>query len=228
MVETHQYFLWFQNHITTKLEKCLLQWLWLFLLCIACKLHKDLFRDRKAISPSSIGLRCSAEMRSDIVMAHIFIANHSIFCSYKGWQVKQFLTKISWYSEWYPCIAPADYNDVIMGAMASQITSVSSVNSTVCSGIDQIKHQSTASLAFVWGIHRWPVNSPHKGPVTRKVFPFDDAIMIGFLCGSDERFLTVRFQIQYKGAILQVKGTAFQPSNFRNGISSSWPLFTKR
>ena len=29
---------------------------------------------------------------------------------------------------------------------------------------------------FVWGIHRWPVNSPHKGPVTRKMFPFDDAI----------------------------------------------------
>ena len=42
---------------------------------------------------------------------------------------------------------------------------------------DQRKHQSSWSLAFVWGIHRWPVNSPHKGPVTRKVFPFDDVIM---------------------------------------------------
>ena len=40
------------------------------------------------------------------------------------------------------------------------------------------KHQSSASLAFVWGIHRWPVNSPHKRPVTRKTFPFDDVIMI--------------------------------------------------
>ena len=30
---------------------------------------------------------------------------------------------------------------------------------------------------FVLGIHRWPVNSPHKGPVTRKMFPFDDMIM---------------------------------------------------
>ena len=39
------------------------------------------------------------------------------------------------------------------------------------------KHQSSASLAFVLGIHRWPVNSPHKGPVTRKMFPFDDVIM---------------------------------------------------
>ena len=34
------------------------------------------------------------------------------------------------------------------------------------------KHQSSASLAFVRGIHRWPVNSPHKGPVTRKMSPF--------------------------------------------------------
>ena len=42
---------------------------------------------------------------------------------------------------------------------------------------DQRKHQSSASLAFVRGIHRWPVNSPHKGPVTQKMFPFDDVIM---------------------------------------------------
>ena len=44
-------------------------------------------------------------------------------------------------------------------------------------GVDQRKHQSSASLAFVWGIHRGPVNSPHKGSVTRKMFPFDDVIM---------------------------------------------------
>ena len=48
---------------------------------------------------------------------------------------------------------------------------------TVYSGVDQSKHQSSASLAFVWRIHRGPVNSPHKWPVTRKVFPFDDVIM---------------------------------------------------
>ena len=40
------------------------------------------------------------------------------------------------------------------------------------------KHQSSTSLAFVWGIHRWPVNSLHKWPVTQKMFPFDDVIMI--------------------------------------------------
>ena len=49
--------------------------------------------------------------------------------------------------------------------------------SIVCSGADQRKHQSSASLAFVRGIHRWPVNSPHKGPVMQKVFPFHGAIM---------------------------------------------------
>ena len=70
------------------------------------------------------------------------------------------------------------YIDLIMGAVASQITSLTIVYSTVYSGADQRKHQSSASLAFVRGIHRWPVNSPHKWPVTRrKMFPFDDVIM---------------------------------------------------
>ena len=62
------------------------------------------------------------------------------------------------------------YNDVIMGAMVSQITSLMIVYLTVYSDPDQRKHQSSASLAFVWGIHRWPVNSPHKWPITRKCF----------------------------------------------------------
>ena len=69
------------------------------------------------------------------------------------------------------------YHDVIMGAMASQITSLTIAYSTVYSVEDQIKNQSSASLAFVRGIHRRPVNSPHKGPVTQKMFPFDDVIM---------------------------------------------------
>ena len=70
-----------------------------------------------------------------------------------------------------------NYNDVIMGTMASPIASLTIVNSTIYSGANQRKHQSSASLAFVRGIHRWPVNSPDKGPVTRKIFPFDDVIM---------------------------------------------------
>ena len=72
---------------------------------------------------------------------------------------------------------PKHWNDVIMSATASQITSLTIVCSTVYSGADQRKHQGSASLAFVWGIHRWPVNSPHKGLVTQKMFPFDVVIM---------------------------------------------------
>ena len=65
-----------------------------------------------------------------------------------------------------------------MTTVASQITSLTIVYSTVFfQATDQRKYQSSASLAFVRGIHRWPVNSPHKGPVTRKIFPFDDVIM---------------------------------------------------
>ena len=72
-----------------------------------------------------------------------------------------------------------------MSATASQITSVSIVCSTVCSGSDQRNHQSSASLAFMRRIHRWLMNSPHKGPVTRKMFPYDDVIMqIHFICKS--------------------------------------------
>ena len=64
-----------------------------------------------------------------------------------------------------------------MDSIASQITSLTIVYSTVPSGADQSKHQSSASLAFVWEIHRSPVNFPHKWPVTQKMFPFDDVIM---------------------------------------------------
>ena len=63
------------------------------------------------------------------------------------------------------------YNDVKMGSIASQITSLTIVYSTVYSDADQRKHQSSTSLAFVRAIHgdRWPV--------TRKMFLFDDVIM---------------------------------------------------
>ena len=69
------------------------------------------------------------------------------------------------------------YSDVIMGAMASHITSLSIVYSTVYSSADERKHQSSTSLTLVWGIHWWLGNSPHKGPVTQKMFSFDEVIM---------------------------------------------------
>ena len=72
-----------------------------------------------------------------------------------------------------------------MDTIASLITSLTVVYSIVYSDADQRKHQSSASLAFVWGILRGPLNSPQKWPVTRKMFPFDDVIMFrvtGLMC----------------------------------------------
>ena len=65
-----------------------------------------------------------------------------------------------------------------MRAMGSQITVVSIVCSSFCSDTDRRKHQSSASLAFVRGNHRSPVDSPHKDSETRKMFSFDDVIML--------------------------------------------------
>ena len=77
----------------------------------------------------------------------------------------------------FACTHRRHYTDVLMSQMASQITSLGSVYSTVYSCEDQRKHQSSSSLAFVRIIHRGPVNSPHKRSVTRKMLPFDDVIM---------------------------------------------------
>ena len=68
-------------------------------------------------------------------------------------------------------------SDLLISAMASQITGVSIVYSAGCLGAHQRKYQSSASLAFLRGIHRRPLNSRRKGPVKRKMFPFDDVIM---------------------------------------------------
>ena len=65
-----------------------------------------------------------------------------------------------------------------MGAIASQITTLTIVYSSIYSGADQRKYQSSASLAFVRGINRGPANSPHKWPVTSEIVPFDDVIMV--------------------------------------------------
>ena len=97
------------------------------------------------------------------------------------------ICRSSWYiffkkSFGYQQLQKNHYSDVIMGATASRITSVWIVYFTICSDAAQRKHRSSVSLAFVWGIRRWPVNSPHKGSVTRKMFPFDDVIMTNIFC----------------------------------------------
>ena len=64
-----------------------------------------------------------------------------------------------------------------MSDIVSQIISLTIVYSTVYSVTDERKYHSSASLAIVRRSHRWLVISPHKWPVTRKMFPFDDIIM---------------------------------------------------
>ena len=64
-----------------------------------------------------------------------------------------------------------------MSVMASQITSLTVVYSTVYSDTNQRTYQTSASLNLVREIHQSPVNSPHKGPVARNTFSFDDVIM---------------------------------------------------
>ena len=81
-------------------------------------------------------------------------------------------------SDWIHSNAKPHYTDVIMSLIASHITSLTIVYSIVYSDADQRKHQSSALQAFVWGVHRGPVNSLHKWPVTQKMFPFDDVIMV--------------------------------------------------
>ena len=72
------------------------------------------------------------------------------------------------------------YSGVIMCAMTAQIIGASIIYWTVCSGISK-KHQSSVSLAFVRGIRRWPVNSRHKGPVTRNMVSFDDVTLAKYI-----------------------------------------------
>ena len=100
--------------------------------------------------------------------------------------VNSLFVKTSWIVYWLFCwwnkeIGIYHYSNVIMGAMASQISSLTIVYSSVYSAAGQRKHQSSASLAFARRFHRWPVNSPHKWPGTRNMFPFDDVIMIQYI-----------------------------------------------
>ena len=108
------------------------------------------------------------------------------------------------WTKWTPfCRRHFHYSDVIMGAMASQITSLTIVYWTVNSGADQRKHLSSTSLAFMRGIHRSLVNSPHKYPVTRKMFPFDDVIIFKYIFVNEDvwslgfMFLGVYFTVNF-------------------------------
>ena len=89
------------------------------------------------------------------------------------------VTSWNWTLLKLPSLAPAHYSGIIMGTIASQITSLTIVYSNVYSDADR-RSKKTPKIrvtGHMRGIHRGPVNSPHKWPVTRKMFPFDDVIM---------------------------------------------------
>ena len=98
------------------------------------------------------------------------------------------------------------YDDVIMSTMASQINSLSVVCSTVYLGANKRKHQSSASLAFMRGIHWWPVNFLHSGPITRKMFLFDEVFV-------KMDFMFREFQVDFHN-MREDKGLAYQSSWF--------------
>ena len=111
----------------------------------------------------------------------LLVYNTAILITWSSYLMRTFpgpmaLERRMWLFVWHATsYSYAYYGD---GAMASQITSLTTVYSNVYSGADQMKYQSSAWLAFVRGIHRWPVNSPHKGPVTRKICQFIDVVMV--------------------------------------------------
>ena len=122
------------------------------------------------VEPSlqAIYVRVIAELMTEISLSGV--DNKISVCS--AWKLRS--------GRWILCNGPAEIrlitNDVIMSAMASQITSLTIVYSNVYSDVDQRKHQSSASLAFTG-------NSPGTGEFpaqmasTRKMFSFDDVMM---------------------------------------------------
>ena len=91
------------------------------------------------------------------------------------------------------------------------------------SGTDQRKHQSSASLAFVRGIHRRPVNSPHKWPVTRKMVPFDDVIIGHHL--TDDTFKCI-FMIENFCILIRIP-LKFVPKGPKGDKSLPEPMLTQ-
>ena len=90
---------------------------------------------------------------------------------------------LNWIDISYHPIWNSHYIDVIMTTMASQITSLTAVYSTIYSDADQRKKSKLRVTGLCVGNLPGPVKSPHKGPVTRKMLPFDGVIMDGNFLG---------------------------------------------
>ena len=121
-----------------------------------------------------------------------------------------------------------------MSPMASQITGISIVYSTVCSGADQRKHQWSASLAFVRGIHQGQEGSPHKGPVTRKMFSFDGIIMgtqCLVICAGNApvtRSVTRRFDVFFYLCLCNREAVDFRRHRSHNDVTAIQKRYSDR
>ena len=91
-------------------------------------------------------------------------------------------------------------NDVIMSAMASKITSLRTFTQPFIQAQNKKKYQSSASLAFVRGIHRSPVNSPHKRPVTGELILYCTDLLL------------------HRAPASRGRSTAMARSGYNNGI----------
>ena len=133
------------------------------------------------------------------------------------------------FNRWAPLCCALFFSCHYSGVkMASQITRRTIVYSTVCSGADQRKYQSSASLAFALGIHRWPVNSPRKGPVTRKMLPVDDVIMLYQVVWVHVMLQPIIFRVAslapgvivwFSDIVFSPRPTKFDESNVNTGYS---------
>ena len=146
------------------------QTFWNFLWSMASIFCHALSKFWKRLANRGIGI---GQTRFHGIWIQYTFRKHILYCPLATYT---FMTIINYNHEFH--FELPHYTNVIMGTIASQITSLTIVYSAVYSGADQRRHQSSASLAFVRRIHRGPVNSPHKWPVTRKMFPFDDVIML--------------------------------------------------
>ena len=120
-----------------------------------------------------------------MIMYLVYIRNFICTSAYKGKSVNMIIVYIS------KITSPSGEDVCVIVTYSysihNKLLHYSAVIMTVCSGADQRKYQSSASLVFVWGIHRWPVNSRHKGLVTLRIFPFDGVIMVSndHICRGD-------------------------------------------
>ena len=129
---------------------------------MTCQRHFLCHKRRRLLKNIRSGVKNEFCFQCIVDISNVNLTSKNMGQVLPGWTGREFGMK--------PNAGGPHYNDVIMDAMAFQTASPTIVHSNIYSGAYQIKHQSSASLVFVWEIPRSPVNAPHKWLVTRKMF----------------------------------------------------------